>query len=322
MLVEEALEPHYKIMTIPSGEKLFRLMEKITPDLILLDVAMPEMDGFEVLRRLKSDERYKAIPVMFLTAWNDIASEVRGFDLGAVDFIQKPFASPTLLKRIKSQLSVDQLIRDRTVQLERLKDGVISVLADMVDNRDSTTGGHIERTSRYIRIIIDALLESGFHAGEINSWDMKTVAASARLHDVGKIVVSDLILNKPGRLTDEEYEKIKTHTSEGERIIDQITHKTGEEAFLRHARLFAGYHHERWDGGGYPYNLKGEEIPLQGRIMAIADAYDAITSERPYKTARTPEEAEQIIMHDAGTHFDPNIAEVFYRVREKFKTEV
>jgi putative two-component system response regulator len=319
IMVEEALEPHYTVMTMLSGHKLFLLLEKMTPDLILLDIEMPDMSGFEVLQRLKASEKHAAIPVIFLTAWSDTATEVKGFEMGASDFIHKPFSAPVLLKRIKSHLHVDMLIRERTGQLERLKNGIISVLADMVESRDITTGGHIERTATYIRILIDALLERGIHTDELRSWDLETVAASARLHDVGKIAVSDLILNKPGKLTAEEFETVKTHTAEGERIIDQIVHQTGEEIFLRHARLFAGYHHERWDGAGYPYKLKGEDIPLHGRIMAVADAYDAIVSERPYKPAFSPEEAERLIMADAGKHFDPDIAGVFYDAREKFK---
>ncbi|MCL2002964.1 MAG: response regulator [Oscillospiraceae bacterium] len=319
MMVEEALEPHFTVMTMLSGHKLFLLLKKMIPDLILLDIEMPDMDGFEVLRQLKAHERYAEIPVVFLTAWSDAATEVKGFEMGAADFIHKPFSAPVLLKRVKSHLHVDTLIRERTCQLERLRNGIISVLADMVESRDVTTGGHIERTATYIRILIDALLECGLHADEINAWDLETVAASARLHDVGKIAVSDLVLNKPGRLTAEEFEKVKVHTTEGERIIDQMVHQTGEESFLNHARLFAGYHHERWDGAGYPYRLKGGDIPLHGRIMAVADAYDAIISERPYKPAFPPEEAERIIMADAGKHFDPDIAGVFFAAREKFR---
>ncbi|MCL1806173.1 MAG: response regulator [Oscillospiraceae bacterium] len=319
MMIEEALEEHFSVMTMLSGKKLFHMLETMIPDLILLDVAMPDMDGFEALRLLKANKHYEKIPVVFLTARNDTANEVRGFEMGAVDFIPKPFSAPALLNRVKSHLSVDELIRERTGQLDRLKNGIISVLADMVENRDLTTGGHIERTATYIRILIDAMLERGLHNEELSSWDLDMVASSARLHDVGKISVSDLILNKPGRLTPDEFEKIKEHTVEGEKIIDHIVDQTGEDVFLKHAKLFAGYHHERWDGAGYPYRLKENDIPLHGRIMAIADAYDAIISERPYKEAYPPETAERIIMADAGKHFDPDIADVFYQAREQFK---
>ncbi|MDR0293378.1 MAG: response regulator [Oscillospiraceae bacterium] len=319
MMVEEALEDCFRVMTMLSGAKMFSLLPRIVPDLILLDIEMPEMDGFEVLQKLKAHELYSSIPVVLLTAWSDAPTEVRGFELGAADFITKPFSPPVLLNRVRSHLNVDELIRERTSQLERLKNGVISVLADMVESRDLTTGGHIERTAAYIKILVDAMTARGLHTEEVRGWDVEMVVSSARLHDVGKIAVSDLILGKPGKLTAEEFEKIKVHTTEGERIINQIVDRTGEEAFLRHAKLFAGYHHERWDGSGYPYKLQKEDIPLHGRMMAIADVYDALVSERPYKEAYSPETAERIIMSDAGKHFDPELAETFYAVRDQFK---
>jgi putative two-component system response regulator len=317
-MAEDALERHYRVMTVPSAPKMFLLLEKIMPDLILLDIEMPEMNGFDALRRLKANSSWETIPVMFLTGRTDASVEVRGFELGAVDFVAKPFSAPVLLNRIKTHLNIDDIIRERTNQLQWLKNGIVSVLADMVENRDKGTGGHIERTTTYIRILIGAMLERGIYVNEINKWDIETVISSARMHDLGKISISDTIVNKPGKLSEEEYETMKTHAMEGERIIDQIIDRTGEGEFLRSAKLFAGYHHERWDGSGYPRGLAGEEIPLQGRIMAIVDVYDALVSERPYKKAFTDEEAIKIIMDNAGTQYDPKIAEVFYEIREQF----
>jgi len=189
----------------------------------------------------------------------------------------------------------------------------------MVENRDKGTGGHIERTSIYIKILIDEMKKRGIYDDEIHEWDVEKIISSARMHDLGKISITDYIVNKPGKLTESEYEVMKTHALEGERIIDEIISKTGEGEFLRNARLFAGCHHERWDGKGYPRGLKGKEIPLQGRIMAIVDVYDALVSERPYKKAFTDEEAVNIIMENAGIHYDPVISEVFYQVRDRFK---
>jgi len=318
-MAEEAMDRQYRVMTMPSAAKMFSLLGKITPDLILLDIEMPEMNGFEALGRLKSESKWANIPVVFLTGRTDAEVEVHGFEMGAVDFITKPFSAPVLLNRIKTHLDIDELIRERTAQLNRLQNSIVSVLANIVESRDKGTGGHIERTSAYIKILINAMKERKVYSEIISSWDIEKMISSARMHDLGKISITDLIVNKPGKLTDDEYDVMKTHAEEGERIIDKIIAQTGEGDFLRNARLFAGSHHERWDGKGYPNGLKGEEIPLQGRIMAIVDVYDALVSERPYKSAFTDEEAVSIIMENAGTHYDPKIAEVFFDVKDLFK---
>ena len=318
-MAEAALENQYRIMTMPSAEKMFALLEKVTPDMILLDIEMPQMDGFEAIKRIKSMNTLLSLPVMFLTGRNDPSIEALGFELGAVDFVTKPFSAPVLLNRIKTHLDIDEIIRERTAQFNRLQNSIVSVLANIVENRDKGTGGHIERTSAFIKILIDGMKEYGVYTDEINNWDTEKIISSARMHDLGKISITDIIVNKPGRLTDDEYEIMKTHAQEGERIIDEIIASTGEGEFLYNARLFAGSHHERWDGKGYPNRLKGNEIPLQGRIMAIVDVYDALVSERPYKKALSAEEAVDIIMKNAGTHYDPLIADVFFNVKEIFK---
>jgi len=319
-MAESALEDQYRVMTMPSAASMFSFLEKVIPDLILLDIEMPEMDGFEALAKIKTKEKYSEIPVMFLTGRTDADVEARGFEMGAVDFVTKPFSAPVLLNRIKTHLDIDQVIRERTAQLRRLQNNIVSVLADMVENRDKGTGGHIERTSVYIKILIEEMKERGVYLDEIRDWDVDKIVSSARMHDLGKISITDIIVNKPDKLTDDEYELIKTHTIEGEMIIDEIISKTGEDEFLNSARLFAGCHHERWDGKGYPRGLKGEKIPLQGRIMAIVDVYDALVSERPYKKAFSDEEAVQIILDNAGVHYDPKIVEVFNSVKDQFKS--
>jgi len=313
----EALKDQYRVITLPSAIKMFTMMEKLTPDMILLDIEMPEMDGFEALRRLK--ESYPDIPVIFLTSLINPEAEVKGFQLGAIDFIVKPFSAPVLINRIKTHLDVDALIRERTTQLQKLQNGIVFVVADMVENRDKGTGGHIERTSSYLQILIDEIISNKLYTEELKEIDLELLITSARLHDVGKVAISDLILNKPGRLTDEEFGIMKTHAAEGERIIDQIVSRTENVEFLNNARLFAGTHHERWDGKGYPRGLAGADIPLQGRVMAIVDIYDALVSERPYKNAFTHEEAVKIIMEGAGSQFDPEITDLFYKMKEHFE---
>jgi len=325
-MAKEALREQYRVMTLPSAAKMFALIEKVTPDLILLDIEMPEMNGFEALHHLKSNKSQADIPVVFLTGVTDASVEARGFQLGVVDFITKPFSEPVLMNRVKTHLDIDEMIKERTsqlqqktVQLQHLQNGIVFVLADMVENRDKGTGGHVERTTTYIKILIDAMIARGIYADEIGEIDLDLFVSSARLHDIGKISISDVILNKPAKLTDEEFEIMKTHVAEGERIIDQIVSRTGNVEFLRNAKLFAGYHHERWDGKGYPRGLEKTNIPLQGRIMALVDVYDALLSERPYKKPFTPEEAFKIIIDSSGKQFDPLIADVFFEVREQFE---
>ena len=322
---EKALSKAYKIFTLPSASDMFELLNEVIPDLILLDIMMPEMSGLEAMIKLKTNERYSSIPVIFLTSKKDPETEVQGFELGAVDFISKPFSEAVLKNRVRNHLEIDEIIRDRTEmfikqseRLQKIKNSMVTVLAEMLESRDKTTGGHIERTSAYIRLLIAAMIEREVYVDEAKSWNIDLVVTSARLHDVGKISVSDLILNKPEKLTTGEFETMKIHAAEGERIIDEIIHQAGDEDFLHFAKLFAGYHHERWDGLGYPHGLKGEEIPLQGRIMAIVDVYDALSSERPYKPALSNDKVVDIIMDGRGVQFDPKIVDVFYEIKGQF----
>ena len=316
-VAERALDKQYRVITMSSAGKMFKVLEKITPDLILLDIMMPEMDGFEAMKLLKKGRTYSEIPVIFLTGLAESTDEAYGIELGAVDFITKPFSEVVLLNRIKHHLHVDDLIRERTLQLEKLKNSIVYTLADIVESRDMNTGGHIERTSLYIEILIKAMLERRLYFDAISKWDIGSVVSSSRLHDLGKVSIPDSILNKPGKLTEEEFEKMKTHCLEGVRMIEQTTSRSGDAEFLNCSKLFACYHHERWDGSGYPFGLSGEDIPLQGRIMAIIDVYDALISERPYKKAYEHDEAVKIIMEGSEKQFDPLIADVFLEISDQ-----
>jgi len=318
-MAEAVLESKYQVMTMSSAAKMFSLLDKTLPDIILLDIEMPNMDGLDAIKELKTNHLWLDIPVMFLTGRTDPEVEALGFQLGAVDFVTKPFSGPVLLNRIKIHLDIDMIIRERTSQLYRLQNTIVAVLANLVENRDKGTTGHIERTSSYIKIMIEEMRKRGVYSDEISNWDVDKIISSARMHDLGKISVTDIIINKPGKLTDGEFEIMKTHALEGERIIDRIIAKTGGGEFLRNARLFAGFHHEQWDGKGYPHGFKGKEIPLQGRIMAIVDAYDTLISERPYKKALSDDEAVRIIMGSSGTHYDPLLADIIYQARDRFK---
>ncbi|MCL2210083.1 MAG: response regulator [Treponema sp.] len=340
MTADKVLSDWYNTLTFVSASAMFEFLNNIVPhetsltvpDLILLDIMMPDIDGFKALKMLRADARYTKIPVIFLTSKNDANTEALGFQMGVIDFISKPFSGLVLLNRIKTHLHIEEIItertaiiseqaeilRQRTEKLLRLQNSMVSVLSGMVENRDKLTGEHILRTTEYLKILINSMAERGVYAEELKNWDFDAAISSSRMHDLGKITVTDLILNKPGKLTDVEFNIVKTHAAEGEKIIDEIIKESGEGIFLQNAKLFAGYHHERWDGQGYPRGLTGLVIPLQGRIMAVADVYDALVSVRPYKEAFTHEKAVEIILNNKGKHFDPEIVDVFKEINILF----
>ena len=327
------LKTSYEVYPAPSAAKLFDILENVLPDLILLDIEMPEMNGYEAIKKLKADSRFREIPVIFLTAKGDESSELEGFELGAMDYVSKPFSAPLLLKRITNQLliaqqkrdlkdyaeNLEQKVNEKTREVLNLKNAVLATVSDLVEFRDKLTGGHISRTQLYIKALIDELVWSDVYKEDIAAWEMEFFLPSAQLHDVGKIAISDHILNKPGKLEPEELEIMKTHVKVGVDAIEKIMMKTEKHAFLYHALSFTGSHHERWDGTGYPMGLKGDYIPLEGRLMAIADVYDALISVRPYKKAFTHEDSCKIIEGGSGSHFDPTLVEIFKKIKPNFE---
>ncbi|MCL2387618.1 MAG: response regulator [Defluviitaleaceae bacterium] len=333
MVGKKALSNAYKVFTLNSAAVMFEMLENLTPKLILLDVNMPEMDGYQAIEELKAQERFADIPVIFLTAHNNEEMEVKGLSLGAVDYITKPFSTPRLLKRIEMHLLVEsqkkellrfnnelsQMVEEKTATVVELKNAILSTMAELVEYRDKITGGHIVRTQRYIKALIDAMKSSGVYKRELSRLDETLILQSCQLHDVGKIAIKDSILNKPDRLTPEEFDEIKKHTTFGEKVILRLKKKTSDSDFLEYARIFAVTHHEKWNGMGYPNGLKGEEIPLLGRIMAIADVYDALVEVRPYKDAFTHEKAVEIIIKDKGSHFDPTLIDLFEKIHHQFE---
>ena len=318
-LAEEALEKNYRVITLSSADKLYSTLDKVIPDLILLDIAMPDESGFDAMKKLKANKNHAEIPVIFLTALTDTFNEALGIELGAVDFITKPFSEPVLLNRVRNHIQIDKIIKERTSQLISLKNSIVSTMSNLVENRDIHTAGHVERTRVHVKTLLNSMLGLDIYRDEIRQWDFDLFATAACLHDVGKIRVPSSILNKPGSLTDTEFDIVKTHTVEGEKIIDQMIKQTGEAEFLHNAKLVAVYHHERWDGTGYPYGLKGENIPLPGRIMAVIDAYDAMVSDRPYRKAMSHEDAVKNIRNESASHFDPMIIDAFDEAHNLFK---
>jgi putative two-component system response regulator len=338
-IVKNTLKDDYDVFTVLSAEKMFELLQRYKPELILLDVEMPEMNGYEALKVLKSKEDTSNIPVIFLTARNDVNSELEGLSLGAIDYVSKPFMPMLLQKRIEVHLALEshkrqleeqkieleyfnenlsRMVEEKTADVLDLQNAILKTVAGLVESRDDVTGGHIERTQHGLELLLNTMIEMGYYKDATIEWDAKLLLQSSQLHDVGKISISDTILNKPGKLTDEEFELMKKHTDYGVKIIENIEASASKSYFLSHAKVLAGTHHEKWDGSGYPKGLKGYEIPLQGRLMAIADVYDALISERPYKKAFPKDEAVRIIIEGGGTHFDPKLIDVFERVAPQF----
>lgn len=329
------------VYTVPSAARMFELLPQVHPSLILLDINMPGMSGIEALRVLKETEEYAGIPVIFLTSNDDPDSEMDGLSRGAVDYITKPFDPQLLRKRVEIHLTLvrqrleleeqrrqlldfnqnlQKMVQEETAKVSALQAAILDAVVDLVEGRDDITGGHVSRTVRWLSLLLAGVIEDGVYNEARSGWDHKLILQSSRLHDVGKIGIPDNILQKPGRLTIEEFEAIKEHTILGAKIIDKISLSLPKEnhLFLTHARVLALTHHERWDGGGYPIGLAGEAIPLEGRLMAISDVYDALISVRPYKEAFTHEQAVGIILNSRGRHFDPALVDVFERIQDQY----
>jgi putative two-component system response regulator len=331
-LARNTLMERYNVFTVPSAQKLFQLLEQTLPDLILLDVVMPEMSGYEAIGTLKSNPWTAGVPVIFLTSKTDTVSELEGFSLGAVDYISKPFSPQLLLKRVEVQIllesqkgelknlneNLQHLVEEKTGEVLELQNAILVTMANLVECRDDITGSHVERTERVLRLLVEEMLEKGIYRDILDTWDINLFLQSSKLHDVGKIAIKDHILLKPGPLTREEFEEMKKHTVFGETVIEKLQQNTKESIFLTHAKIMAGAHHEKWDGSGYPRGIAGSNIPLQGRLMAFADVYDALISDRPYKKAFPPEQVVKIIAEGCGTQFDPGLKNVFVSASERF----
>lgn len=337
------LNQDYKTYIAKSGtQALNRIKNGPVPDLILLDVMMPDMNGLEVCRHLKSNPHTHHIPVIFVTAMGEESDESEGFKAGAVDYINKPI-SPTITKsRIATHLALAQAqkalqeqnaaleyaVRQRTLELQLTQDITTLAMASLAETRDNETGNHIRRTQNYVRLLAQKLRHhDDFRSYLDNDRIIDLLYKSAPLHDIGKVGIADNILLKPGKLTDDEFVIMKTHARLGgiaiekaeEELGDAIQDVLGGQSFLHFAREIANYHHEKWDGSGYPEGLIGENIPLSARLMAVADVYDALICKRIYKPAFSHEKAMQIIIEGSGSHFDPRIVQAFIELEDDVK---
>ncbi len=333
-LMVELLRDQYVTLVANSGPRALAVARGAQPpDIILLDVMMPEMDGYEVIRQLKQDESTRHIPVIFLTAKSEVDDETHGLALGAVDYITKPISPPIVLARLKAQLLVKEAadflrdqnqfleneVRKRTRQIEAIQDVTVMAMSSMAETRDNETGNHILRTQRFVRTLALQLKDHPRMRHTLTDDYIQLLFKSAPLHDIGKVGIPDHILLKPGKLTVEEFEIMKTHTTIGYESIRRAEVALGMEVdFLVLAKEIALSHQEKWDGSGYPEGLAGDAIPLSARLMAVADVYDALSSKRVYKPAFPHEEVMRIMSEGRGTHFDPDIYDAFVQVHEAF----
>jgi putative two-component system response regulator len=325
----------YTVKGANNGERALKVARgNHPPDLILLDIIMPGLDGYEVCQELKSDPSTRDTPIIFLTALTDEAEEYRGLQMGAVDYITKPVSPAMFLARVKTHLEnkaakdflknqnglLEDEVKERTRDIMDAQDATIVTLACLVGTRDSETGNHVRRTQHYVRALAKQLsIHPGF-ADYLTAHRIDILFKSAPLHDIGKVGIPDRILLKPGRLEPHEFEIMKTHTTLGQKAIEDAEEQLGMKVeFLACAKEIAITHHERWDGGGYPRKLVGNAIPISGRLMAMADVYDALTSERVYKHAISHDQATAIILEGRGSHFDPDVADAFAAIASEFK---
>jgi len=319
-LLNEILQQDYRVQVATNGEQALKIARGTQqPDLILLDVMMSGMSGHEVCQRLKSESITRKIPIIFVTAMNQVEDEMKGFALGAVDYITKPVSPPIVKARVKTHLALyDQerelelKVRERTAELQRTRLEIIKRLGRAGEFRDNETGMHVIRVAHYCRLLGEA--------ARMNDEDVDLLFNAAPMHDIGKIGIPDNVLLKPGKLDDEEIKIMRQHVPIGGEIMSEHP-----DRLLTMARLVTLTHHEKWDGTGYHRGLKGEEIPLVGRVTAVADVFDALTSVRPYKKAWPIEEAVALIQRESAKSFDPELVKLFVTilpqilaVREKY----
>lgn len=322
----------YKTEKVYGGEDALFKIYKNQPDLILLDVMMPNIDGYELCKALKSSDLTRFIPIIIISAQTELKANLKAIEMGANDFLIKPFNDLLLAAKIKSLMKVKSLtdqiqkhsivleknIEKRTRELEQAQYVTVFSLAKLAECRDPETGEHLERIMLYSKIITKELSTTEKYKYIIEDRYIEMINMSSSLHDIGKVGIPDRILLKPGKLTSEEFEIMKTHSKIGGEALAAAEEKIKGESFLGIAKEIAYYHHEKFDGSGYPAGLIGEKIPLSARIMALADVYDAMTSKRVYKDKISPEETKKVIISESGKHFDPDIIEAFLNVTKKF----
>lgn len=332
-IMSALLKGRYRVKVASGGERALKILQESPVDLVLLDVLMPGVDGYEVCRQLKADPRLRAIPVIFVTSRNEAENEAEGLELGAVDYITKPISPAITLARLRTHIAVklaadaereraeelERQVRLRTEALSALQDATILAMSSLAEARDNETGNHIRRTQNYVRALAMQLRAHPRFASYLTPSQIEVLFKSAPLHDIGKVGIPDAILLKPGRLTAEEFEVMKTHTTLGYAALRAASDRmASDNSFLLCAGEIALSHQEKWDGSGYPHGLRGDNIPISARLMAVADVYDALISRRVYKPPMPHAQAMQIIVEGRGKHFDPDIVEAFEAISADF----
>jgi len=334
-LVSGLLRDDYLVRVANNGEKALRIASSESPpDLILLDIMMPGMDGYEVCQRLKAEPKSRDIRVIFLTAKAEVEDERKGFELGAVDYITKPISPPILQERVKTHLALkasSDFLRDKSAYLEQevarrtaevmaIQDVTILAMASLAETRDTDTGNHLRRTQYYVRALALQLRTHPRFGRYLTDANITMLFKSAPLHDIGKVGIPDRILLKPGPFEPEEFEIMKRHTTLGFEAIEHAEKALGITVdFLRTAKEIALSHQEKWDGSGYPQGLAGDAIPISARLMALADVYDALISRRVYKAGMSHAQAVELILAGRATHFDPDVVDVFVAIQDEFQ---
>lgn len=319
-------ECNYIARPVPNGRLALQAAKNQKPDLILLDITMPEMDGYEVCQHLKEDPELREIPVIFISALAQTSEKIRAFEVGGVDYITKPFHFDEVKARVDSHLklyrfqkSLEQQVKDQVKEIVELQMGMIFGLAKLTEARDSDTGKHLERIQALCQLFAMELHKIPAYSAKVDIPFCERIFYASPLHDIGKVGISDRILLKPEKLTTDEYEIMKTHTIIGAQTLEEVRQRFPNNEFIKMGIKIARSHHERWNGEGYPDGLSEEDIPLSARIMAIVDVYDAVRSKRVYKPAIDHEATCRIIIKDSGTFFDPSMVEVFIRIQEQFE---
>jgi putative two-component system response regulator len=326
MILEEILQDDYHVLTANNGKEALEKLRAtpVLPKIILLDVMMPEMDGRQMFELLKADDALKRIPVIFITAENDSESELLA--AGAVDFINKPFQPDIVKHRVRNQIelkkysdSLEEMVAEKTAEATRTLDNALQGLANVIEHRDLESGEHVKRTQEFVRALANHLVNTNsIYAEELRRLDPGTIVKAMALHDVGKIAIPDRILLKPGRLDDEEFGIMKTHTTRGKEIIGELG-DINSSLYLKHCEDICYSHHERFDGKGYPQGLSGNAIPLAARLASLADVYDALVCARVYKPALSYNEAIAIIRDGRGTQFDPVLTDAVVQIKDTFQ---
>jgi putative two-component system response regulator len=334
MLLSRLLKDRYHTKVANNGSTALQIAAAAPElDLILLDEMMPGLDGYETCRQLKANRATAEIPVIFLTARNQVEDEAMGLSLGAVDYLAKPISPPILFARVATHVNLraarrqlerhnqdlERVVRERTAQLSLMQEAIIMAMASMAETRDNETGNHLRRTQHYVKALARRLQQHPRFAPELSEDNIELLYQSAPLHDIGKVGIPDRILQKPGKLDSAEFEIMKLHAAYGRDTIMLVErHLGGSNSFLMFAREIAHSHQEKWDGSGYPERLAGDSIPLSARLMAVADVYDALISKRVYKPAFTHQQALEIMRDGRGSHFDPDVLDAFFAIEAQF----